>query len=125
MIPRRILTFPQYVLCALSKSLVTNDSIEKELQNCTTVDDYKKNVTKYAEDTGLERFFPKDSDFVKKLAEGLVAFKNSNSPLNTPENMQGLVQLSMYQTILFCGEFNFPIGTKELFNDTPKMTVDP
>lgn len=81
-----------------------NKGISKDLQDCTTVDDYKKNVTKYVEDTGLERFFPKDSEFVQRLAEGLVAFKDSKSPLNTPESLKGLVQLSLYQTILYCGK---------------------
>ncbi|KAJ6114927.1 hypothetical protein N7486_000705 [Penicillium sp. IBT 16267x] len=81
-----------------------DSSLPRDLQVCTTADDFKKNVNEYVSGTKLERFFPRDSQCIQKLAEGLVAFKDSKSPLNTPENLKGLIELNLYQTILYCDD---------------------
>ncbi|EJT76718.1 hypothetical protein GGTG_06634 [Gaeumannomyces tritici R3-111a-1] len=79
-------------------------SAPRNLQDCATAQDFKKSVNEYVQDSGLERFFPRDSEFLQKLAEGLARFKDSPSALNTPENLKGLTKLSLYQTIIYADD---------------------
>ncbi|KAK6518915.1 hypothetical protein TWF281_003605 [Arthrobotrys megalospora] len=83
----------------------------KSLEDCITLEEFEKNVLNIVDTMGLNRFFPKDSDKLRSLAHGLVNFRNVNSPLNTPERLQGLATLSLYKTILLCddsGSMNAP-----------------
>ncbi|EJT69012.1 hypothetical protein GGTG_13409 [Gaeumannomyces tritici R3-111a-1] len=86
-------------------------SVPRDLQDCATAQDFKESVNEYVQDSGLERFFPRDSEFLQKLAEGLARFKDSPSALNTPENLKGLTKLALYQTILYCESLKTSGGT--------------
>ncbi|EFW99552.1 ankyrin repeat protein [Grosmannia clavigera kw1407] len=68
--------------------------------DCKTVEEFKN----YANESGLERFFPRDDQFLHRLVDGIAAFKDSPSPLNTPERIDGLVKLALFQPILFCDD---------------------
>ncbi|KAI9741650.1 MAG: hypothetical protein M1834_000034 [Cirrosporium novae-zelandiae] len=71
-----------------------------DLQDCQTAEDFRKNINKYVEDTGLERFFPPDNPFLQTMAEKLTAFKDDErESLNKPENFKDLIKLSLYQPV--------------------------
>ncbi|KAK6334317.1 hypothetical protein TWF730_003530 [Orbilia blumenaviensis] len=76
----------------------------KSLEDCMSLDEFEKNILDIVDTMGLNRFFPKDSDKLRKLAHGLVNFRQSNSALNTPENLRGLATLSLYKTIILCDD---------------------
>ncbi|KAK6347618.1 hypothetical protein TWF718_005457 [Orbilia javanica] len=76
----------------------------KSLQDCLTVEEFEKNVVDIVDTMGLNRFFPKDSDTLERLAHGLANFRRTNSNLNTPEGLRGLATLSLYKTIILCDD---------------------
>ncbi|KAK6495262.1 hypothetical protein TWF481_003290 [Arthrobotrys musiformis] len=90
-----------------SKATLSNDKAgagPKSMEDCVTFDDFKEGVMNIVDSMGLNRFFPKDSDKLRRLTEGLVTFRQSKSDLNTAENLRGLATLSLYKTIILCDD---------------------
>ncbi|RVD89275.1 uncharacterized protein DFL_000291 [Arthrobotrys flagrans] len=80
----------------------SNGEVPKSLEDRMTLEEFETNVLDIVDTMGLNRFFPKDSDKLRRLAQGLVNFKKTESNLNTVENLCGLATLSLYKTIILC-----------------------
>lgn len=68
------------------------------------MEDFQTNVTNYIEDVGLDKFFGKNNQFLETVAANAVALKDDpTTSLGDPENLPKVLQVSMYQSVLYCG----------------------
>jgi hypothetical protein len=103
------------VITGVTKGVVSNlyhivgstdadQQLSQEIDNPTTVDDFKKGINKYVEDSDLGQFFSPGNDFLQKVAEKAVELKDDpNNHLKKPEQVNGLVKLALYQPVFYCG----------------------
>ncbi|KAK6498029.1 hypothetical protein TWF506_004272 [Arthrobotrys conoides] len=88
----------------LKGSKGANEPASKAMEDCITLQDFEKNILDIVDTMGLNRFFPRDSDKLKRLAQGLLNFRQTTSNLNSAENLRGLATLSLYKTIILCDD---------------------
>ncbi|KAF3195323.1 hypothetical protein TWF225_003724 [Orbilia oligospora] len=66
-----------------------------------TVDDFKKEVNKFVEDSKLGRFFPPKSTFIKNVVDKAVSLgRNPSNSLDTKD----LARMALYQPVIYCDD---------------------
>ncbi|RBQ65262.1 hypothetical protein FVER14953_00245 [Fusarium verticillioides] len=82
-----------------------DQTLAQDLDNPTTIDDFKAGVEKYVEDSDLGQFFAPGNPYLQKVAEKAIELQNDpRNHLKEPEQMKGLVKLALYQPIFYCDD---------------------
>ncbi|KAH6849642.1 ankyrin repeat protein [Chaetomium sp. MPI-CAGE-AT-0009] len=72
-----------------------------------TVADFKENLNEAVKSGGLERFFPPGDQYLEDVAKRAAELKKDpTNLLNDPSQIQGLADLALYQTVLYCDDSN-------------------
>lgn len=66
------------------------------------MEQFKKDIHDYINETNLSRFFPVGNQFLKKVVEK--AMELDADPNNTLD-VRDLTRLALYQPVLYCGMF--------------------
>ncbi|GAB1310587.1 hypothetical protein MFIFM68171_00797 [Madurella fahalii] len=70
-----------------------------------TVADFKENLNDAVSSGNLDRFFPPGDTYLDDVAKKAAGLKNDpNNPLNEPIQLQGLANVALYQTVLYCDD---------------------
>jgi hypothetical protein len=57
---------------------------------------------------GLDKFFPPGDTYLDDVAKKAAELKDDpNNLLNQPSQLQGLANLALYQTVLYCGTYYY------------------
>lgn len=68
--------------------------------------DIQDDMYDHIEKNNLGGFYPKDSDYVRTLANNAFDYKeNKANLLNRDEEIRGITLLNLYQPVLYCGKF--------------------
>ncbi|KAF3220279.1 hypothetical protein TWF679_009658 [Orbilia oligospora] len=66
-----------------------------------TVDDFKKEVNKFVEDSKLGRLFPPQSTYIKNVVDKAVSLgRDPSNPLDTKD----LARIALYQLVIYCDD---------------------
>lgn len=71
------------------------------------MDDFKKNIESFVvnKNPELSSFFAPGNDFFQRVAEKAVELKEDpNNHLKSPDQINDLTRLALYQPILYCGK---------------------
>jgi hypothetical protein len=77
-------------------------SVKQSLQDPRPVEQFKKDMRDYIDETNLSRFFPPGNQFLEQVVEKAVeldAYPNNNL------DVRDLTRLALYQPVLYCGTF--------------------
>ncbi|KAF3177861.1 Ankyrin repeat and SOCS box protein 7 [Orbilia oligospora] len=81
-----------------------------ELEKFTGTDPKKnlENLHGFMKETDLGVIFDKQPDYLEKVAKNAEKLANdTTTDLGKPENIQDMIKLALFQTIIFCGEYQF------------------
>ncbi|KAI1496869.1 ankyrin repeat protein [Biscogniauxia marginata] len=77
----------------------------EDVEEPTTVAEFKNNLDNVIKDGGLERFFPPGDPYVQQVAEKAAKLKDDpTNLLNTPQQINLLATLALYQPVLYCDD---------------------
>jgi len=81
------------------------DAGPAENPNALSSEELQDKITDFANQTGLEKFFPKSSGLLQTIAVKAAALQKSDpTGLGSPENVNRLTRLALYRTIIYCDD---------------------
>ncbi|KAF3192014.1 hypothetical protein TWF788_004204 [Orbilia oligospora] len=76
-------------------------SLPQGISEVKTVDDFKKEVNKFVEDSKLGRLFPPQSTYIKNVVDKAVSLgRDPSNPLDTKD----LARIALYQLVIYCDD---------------------
>lgn len=74
-------------------------------QGPQTVEEFKKDIGRYVNETGLSEYFAEDDPFLESVAEKAASLREDPSnPLRTDDDIRNLTKLALYQPVLYCDD---------------------
>jgi hypothetical protein len=95
-------------------------NVFKNIPEPKSPQDFKKNITNFVKNTGLERFFAKKPAFLQALAEKASVLRDDpTTDLGKPENIQRLTSLALYQLVIYCDDSGSMLGDARGYQTHP------
>ncbi|PPR03400.1 hypothetical protein CVT24_012524 [Panaeolus cyanescens] len=83
----------------------TYEQTFKDIPEPKSAGEFKHNIDNFVRTAGLDKFYARNPIFIQSLAEKASALRDdTTTDLGKPENIQRLVQLSLYQLVIYCDD---------------------
>ena len=86
---------------AIEETLLT---LSQNIKDPETARDIQQNLNIIIQRSGLDKFYLPDNKYLHEVAVKAAQLKDdSNNLLNTPDQINSLASLALYQLVLYCG----------------------